>query len=950
MKKKTNAVMAIRVNTCQFKSFFIVSCSVLLSATCGHGQNSSTGPTTPAEGVAINAFNLDPAPSAILDVSSTTKGILIPRMSAAERLAIGNPEEGLMVYDLSAKCFYYYSVNAWISLCTSSTSGADSDWDFTSNSPHMFNLNTGNVGIGTATPGAKLDVAGDVILGETTANSHIVKGKVTFFPSSLNPGANLELRAFQPDGRFDIALNGNTLFARMGGDGFGFGAGEFKAHGRGLNTAIGIIGTQGIVHIPRLFIAGGHDGPNHTSQLQIQRSDPSEWKTGAAYPNGANHYVITTFLGHLGPTSSHRAPLRIGAYDLSLYTGTTDNERMRITTEGNVGIGTATPSSKTEIVHSDINAGASVLRLTNETNGSSFTEAGITFNVGVPGGTPSFDANRIYGRYDGLNAKDGRISIQIRDGAGTLQNVLNIKSNRIGINTTSPTVGTALDVNGKVKVRTLDPGSFDDIVVADANGVLHVRNASTLGGGGGGGITGSGANGQVSFWNGTSSQAGDADFIWDNTNKRLGIGIATPLEKLHVNGNARVDGDVQLNGTAITTTTSNSTLTFDVLGNPNAIYLGQNVNALPTGQVLTLIPAGSSIPGAPSGGVALLADFNLNGYAQLRVGPPNDPQRRSIKINEDNLGTIEIANSTGDFINIDGVNSTTSWAIPKNIEFIKGVDVSGNPIGGNVGIGISNPQTALHVNGSVTVGLQTVASGIFSHAEGDKAHATGINSHAQNHHTKAMGDFSHAGGSGFQPTTFVVASGTTSFNHSLVTSSYTGVGAAANQSAILGGFDNEIQSTATSSVVLGGQGISATQPNTVYVPNIEVEGNGITFPDGTVQTTAATGGSTALVYRAILTQSGTSNPTVNVLENTLGSGSFTFTRTGVGAYSANYSNNFLLGGVSVLIGSSINGGLLNHITYGPSSNNNIAIKTWDGAGNQSDDILNFTSIEIRIYP
>jgi hypothetical protein len=41
-------------------------------------------------------------------------------------------------------------------------------------------------------------------------------------------------------------------------------------------------------------------------------------------------------------------------------------------------------------------------------------------------------------------------------------------------------------------------------------------------------ITGTGANGQVAFWNGANSQTGDNGLFWDNTNKRLGVGTTAP--------------------------------------------------------------------------------------------------------------------------------------------------------------------------------------------------------------------------------------------------------------------------------------------------------------------------------------------------------------------------------------------------------------------------------------
>ncbi len=48
--------------------------------------------------VGINSDNSAPDPSAGLDVKSTDKGFLPPRMTFAERNAIVNPVEGLLVF------------------------------------------------------------------------------------------------------------------------------------------------------------------------------------------------------------------------------------------------------------------------------------------------------------------------------------------------------------------------------------------------------------------------------------------------------------------------------------------------------------------------------------------------------------------------------------------------------------------------------------------------------------------------------------------------------------------------------------------------------------------------------------------------------------------------------------------------------------------------------------
>ncbi|MEM9023049.1 MAG: hypothetical protein AAGB22_04870 [Bacteroidota bacterium] len=72
-------------------------------------------------GVAINENNLPADSSAILDVSSTTQGMLVPRMTTAQRTAPGtaigdNPAEGLLVYDTDLNSFMVFNGLAWQSV------------------------------------------------------------------------------------------------------------------------------------------------------------------------------------------------------------------------------------------------------------------------------------------------------------------------------------------------------------------------------------------------------------------------------------------------------------------------------------------------------------------------------------------------------------------------------------------------------------------------------------------------------------------------------------------------------------------------------------------------------------------------------------------------------------------------------------------------------------------
>ncbi|MDF1867314.1 MAG: hypothetical protein P1U70_20940, partial [Saprospiraceae bacterium] len=76
--------------------------------------------------IAINEDNSQPDVSAILDVKSSTKGVLIPRMTSTDRGNITSPATGLLVYDTTTKSFWFYS-GSWKELNSGSITDADVD-------------------------------------------------------------------------------------------------------------------------------------------------------------------------------------------------------------------------------------------------------------------------------------------------------------------------------------------------------------------------------------------------------------------------------------------------------------------------------------------------------------------------------------------------------------------------------------------------------------------------------------------------------------------------------------------------------------------------------------------------------------------------------------------------------------------------------------------------------
>lgn len=61
--------------------------------------------------------------SAVLELESTTKGFLLPRMTAVQMNAISSPANGLAVYNTDIQCTFLYRGSTWVSLCDSATNG-----------------------------------------------------------------------------------------------------------------------------------------------------------------------------------------------------------------------------------------------------------------------------------------------------------------------------------------------------------------------------------------------------------------------------------------------------------------------------------------------------------------------------------------------------------------------------------------------------------------------------------------------------------------------------------------------------------------------------------------------------------------------------------------------------------------------------------------------------------
>ena len=118
--------------------------------------------------------------SSLLELESTTKGLVLPRMTTAQVSAIASPVKGMQVFNTDSNCIAAYNGAAWQLHC--STGGPATPIEpwynvatgtgATSNTQNIYQ--TGNVGIGTQITSFKFNVLGGASqFGQTSAGAGI---------------------------------------------------------------------------------------------------------------------------------------------------------------------------------------------------------------------------------------------------------------------------------------------------------------------------------------------------------------------------------------------------------------------------------------------------------------------------------------------------------------------------------------------------------------------------------------------------------------------------------------------------------------------------------------------------------------------------------------------------------------------------------------------------------
>ncbi len=411
--------------------------------------------------VAINEDSSLPDASAMLDVKSTNKGVLVPRMTEAERNAITSPATGLFVYQTNGTTgFYYYDGTEW-GLIGSGAISIDDLSDAKTGGNSVF-LGDGAGANDDGTYNRNVAVGYQSLNSNTNGYLNTASGNESLYSNTTgwdNTASGYQSLYSNTTGYLNTASGNNSLYSNTTGR---------------FNTASGYkslySNTSGLYNTARGYkslysnTSGSYNTASGNSALYNNETGSKNTALGceAGFNGTGSGSVYIGFNAGYNNTSGNRLYIENTDSDTPLIYGEFDNDILmvngKLTVNGKLGVGTSAPDVQLHVVGgSDASLAGGGYIVSGFTSGQNVVMDENEIMARNNGAISALHVQRDGGafnlHYDNIESKQFVVASSGKTGIGE-----NSPTSKLHINTAFGEDGLRVQITGETKLKVASNG------------------------------------------------------------------------------------------------------------------------------------------------------------------------------------------------------------------------------------------------------------------------------------------------------------------------------------------------------------------------------------------------------------------------------------------------------------------------------------------------------------